>query len=109
MANKMKYHADYKREALKDPELKNAYDELEEEYTLLRQLISARHKAGKTQAEVAELMGTKTSAVGRIESRLFYKKHSPTLATLQKYAHALGFKIEFNFVPETISRRKVSP
>lgn len=100
MANNIKSHADFKKEALKDSEVKETYDELEEEYTLLRQLISARQQSGKTQAEVAELMGTKTSAVGRLESALFYQKHSPTISTLRKYAHALGFRVEFNFIPE---------
>lgn len=100
MGSNIKSHKDFKREALKDPELREAYDELEEEYVLLRQLIAARQQAGKTQAEVAVLMGTKTSAVGRLESTLFYQKHSPTLSTLRRYAHALGFRVEFNFIPE---------
>ena len=42
-----------------EPEFKAAYDELEMEFTLLRELLLARQQAGLTQAEVAEKMGTK--------------------------------------------------
>ena len=67
-------------------------------------MVQAREKTGKTQAQIAELMGIKTSAVGRLESAIFYQKHSPTFATLKKYAHALGYKLEFKM---TLNRKKV--
>lgn len=47
-----------------EPEFKAAYDELEMEYILLRELLLARQRAGLTQAEVAEKMGTKPPAPG---------------------------------------------
>jgi DNA-binding XRE family transcriptional regulator len=93
-------HEEFKKMALQDLETKQLYDDLEEEYALLEEMIHARQDAGKTQAEVAELMGIKTSAVGRLESALFYKKHSPSLATIKKYAHALGYRLQFKLVSE---------
>ena len=45
-----------------------------------------------TQAQVAEKTGTAQSAVARRESGS--GKHSPSLATLSKYADALGCKLE---------------
>lgn len=93
-------HEDFKKLAFEKAGIQELYDELEEEYHLLTEMIHARHEAGKTQAEVAELMGVKTSAVGRLESTLFYKNHSPSLMTLKKYAHALGYKLELNLVPD---------
>jgi transcriptional regulator with XRE-family HTH domain len=45
-----------------------------------------------TQAQVAEKIGTSQSAVARMESGS--GKHSPSLATLTKYADALGCKLE---------------
>jgi len=39
-------------------------------------------------------MGIKQSALTRIESSLTGKKHSPTLATLRKYAEACGRRLE---------------
>ncbi len=83
----------------KDPEFKAAYDELETEFGLLRQLLAARRHAGLTQAGVAAKMGTKPPAVTRLETALSYNKHSPTLATLKKYARAVGCKLEVRLVP----------
>jgi DNA-binding transcriptional regulator YiaG len=44
-----------------------AYDNLEEEYLLVRELLSVRAKSGLTQEAVAERMGTTKSAVSRLE------------------------------------------
>jgi DNA-binding XRE family transcriptional regulator len=83
----------------KDPEFKAAYDELDTEFSLLRQLLAARRKAGLTQAGVAAKMGTRPPAVTRLETSLSANMHSPTLATLKKYARAVGCKIEVHLVP----------
>ncbi len=83
----------------KDPEFKAAYDELETEFKLLRELLAARRRAGMTQAGVAAKMGTKAPAVTRLEMALSANKHSPTLATLKKYARAVGCKLEVHLVP----------
>ena len=83
----------------KDPEFKAAYEELETEFGLLRQLLAARRRAGLTQAGVAAKMGTKPPAVTRLETALSHNKHSPTLATLKKYARAVGCKLEVRLVP----------
>ena len=83
----------------KDPEFKAAYDELETEFKLLRELLAARRRAGMTQAGVAAKMGTKPPAVTRLEVALSANRHSPTLATLKKYARAVGCKLEVRLVP----------
>lgn len=80
-------------QVLSDPETKHAYDELEEEYAALNAVLRARREAGLTQSEIAQRMGTTTSAVSRLESSLLSQKHSPSLATLKKYAHACGKKL----------------
>lgn len=78
---------------LSNPETKSAYDELEEEYAALNAVLRARRDAGLTQAQIAQRMGTTTSAVSRLESSLISQKHSPSFATLKKYAHACGKKL----------------
>lgn len=78
---------------LSDPETKRVYDELEEEYAALSAVLRARREAGLTQAQIAERMGTTVSAVSRLESSLINQKHSPSFATLKKYAHACGKKL----------------
>ena len=91
-------HSELKAKALSNPEVKAAYNEVTPEFALLRQMLKARQKAGLTQADVAERMGTKAPAVTRLESSLGNGKHSPSLATLQKYAHALGYELQIKFV-----------
>ena len=61
-----------------------------DEGELLDILLKARHDAGLTQAPVAERMGTQPPAVARLERALATGKHSPSLATLRKYAEACG-------------------
>lgn len=85
-------------EWLQDPEFKAAYDALEGEYASLAELLRARQEAGLTQAEVAQRMGTTNSAVSRLEASLLSLKHTPSLATLRKYAAACGKKLEIHLV-----------
>lgn len=92
-------HRQMVEEWKQEPEFKAAYDDLEMEFTLLRELLLARQTAGLTQAEVAEKMGTKPPAVTRLETALSDQRHSPTLATLKKYAHAVGCTLEVHLVP----------
>jgi predicted transcriptional regulator len=86
----------FKKKALAKPGVSAAYDELAEEFAFLDEVLKARSKTGLTQAEVAERMGTTQSAVARLESA--NAKHSPSLATLQRYAQALGHRVEVRLV-----------
>lgn len=93
-------HEDLKVKALKNPEVTEEYKKLEEEFSLLRQMLAARQNAGLTQADIAEKMGTKATAVTRLESSLSSGKHSPSLSTLRRYAKAVGCRLEVKLVPE---------
>jgi len=68
---------------LRNPEVLNAYEALEDEFSLFDELLKARTKAGLTQAEVARRMGTKTPAVARLEAGGGNRKHSPSVSTLR--------------------------
>jgi DNA-binding XRE family transcriptional regulator len=61
-----------------------------EEGELLDALLKARQEAGLTQAQLAERMGTQAPAIARLERALATGKHSPSIATLRKYAEACG-------------------
>lgn len=93
-----KTHTEMVAEWKAEPEFVKAYDELETEFVLLRELIQARQRAGLTQAQIAEKMGTKPPAVTRLETSLSGNRHSPTLSTLKKYASAVGCKLEVHLV-----------
>ena len=59
--------------------------------TLFARLKASRENQGLTLAEVAERMGTDPPALSRLETG---KMLNPTLATLHKWAEALGLKLD---------------
>ena len=79
----------FKKRMLQNPAVKREYDALEDEFSLISELLKARTRAKLTQAQVARRMGTSQSAVARLESG-----RSPSLASLRKYAKATGSKVE---------------
>jgi DNA-binding XRE family transcriptional regulator len=74
-----------------------AYKALELEYQVADQMLKARARAGLTQDAVAEKMGTTKSAISRLESA---GKHAPSLATLKRYARAVGCELQVKLVPQ---------
>lgn len=91
-----KAHATRKRQ--EDPAFRAAYDMLEDEFAALDALLKARKEAGLTQADVASRMGVSQPVLARIESSLGSRKHSPSLATLRRYAEACGKKLVIQIV-----------
>jgi len=91
-------HKAFLKNAQKRKGFSKAYNDLEEEYTLVRDMLSARSKSGFTQEAVAALMGTTKSSVSRLESS---GKHAPSLTTLKKYAQAVGCHLVIKFVPKS--------
>ena len=91
-------HSEFKEKALKRNGVKIAYEALEPEFSILREILKARQNAGLSQAEIAQKMGTKAPAITRLESSLSSGKHSPSIATLKKYASALGCHLEIKLV-----------
>jgi DNA-binding XRE family transcriptional regulator len=79
-----------------DPAYPAAYDALEEEFALAAALIRARGSADLSQAEIAARMGTSQPAVARLEGG----RSNPSLATLRRYAAAVGAKLVIDFQRE---------
>ena len=92
-------HKQLRTKALASAGVKVEYEKLADEFSLLDEFLKARAAQGLTQAQVAEKIGTTQSAVARMESGS--GKHSPSLATLTKYADALGCKLEVRLVRRT--------
>lgn len=74
-----------KKEMLADPKAKQAYDDLEPEYAIIRAMIRKRAEKRMSQAQLARKIGTKQSAIARLESGTY----NPSLAMLRKVAKAL--------------------
>src|SRR3989339_2278320 len=91
-------HKAFLKNAQKREGFRKAYNDLAEEYSLVREMLSARSKSGLPQEAVAELMGTTKSAVSRLESA---GKHAPSLTTLKRYAQAVGCSLEIKLVPKS--------
>ncbi|MCP4119907.1 MAG: helix-turn-helix transcriptional regulator [Desulfobacteraceae bacterium] len=92
-------HDEMIKKMLEDPAVKSEYDALEDDFSLLDELLKARKRANMTQADVAEAMKTQAPAVARIESGGGSKKHSPSIATLRRYAEAVGCKLKITLEP----------
>ncbi len=77
------------KELLSDPETKREFDKLAPRYAVISQLISARIKSKLTQRDVADKVGTKQSAIARLEAG----NVNPSLEFLQKIATVMGYKL----------------
>ncbi|MBF0186282.1 MAG: helix-turn-helix transcriptional regulator [Magnetococcales bacterium] len=60
-------------------------------------LIEVRKAANLTQEQVAERMGVQKHTISKLENN----KYSPTIATLKRYAAALGCKLKIQMVKES--------
>jgi DNA-binding XRE family transcriptional regulator len=91
----MRTHDQVVAKLMRRPGVRKEVERIErDEGALLDVLLKARQEAGLTQAQVAERMGTQAPAVARLERALATGKHSPSIATLRKYAQAVGKKLE---------------
>ncbi len=95
-------HTAFLEKASKRSGFREAYAALEIEYALAREMLSARSRAGLTQEAVAVRMGTTKSAVSRLEAA---GKHAPSVASLKKYAEAVGCQLKIELVPQRAKRR----
>jgi len=80
---------------LKDPEVRKEYDTMKAEFQLAEEIIKARAKAKMTQAELARRIGTKSTAISRLESPNYGKA---SISMLKKVARALGCELEIRLV-----------
>ncbi|MEK7145083.1 MAG: helix-turn-helix transcriptional regulator [Patescibacteria group bacterium] len=83
-------HQSILAEELKNPAFKKAYDDLEFEFAIIDAMILARSKRGMTQAKLAKKLGTKQSAIARLESG----RGNPTLAFVQRLANVLNLDLK---------------
>ncbi len=98
-------HKAFLEKAAKRRGFSEAYEALEVEYALAHEMLAARTRAGLTQEAVAVRMGTTKSAISRLEAA---SKHAPSVASLRRYAAAVGCTLKIELVPAAPKRRKVS-
>ncbi|MFA5873631.1 MAG: helix-turn-helix transcriptional regulator [Anaerolineales bacterium] len=82
---------DWQAEQQQDPEFVAAADELEPGY----QIAHLRIQRGLTQAQLAEMVGTRQPSIARLENG----SSVPSLSFLERIAKALDARIELHVVP----------
>jgi predicted transcriptional regulator len=75
-----------KTELLADTDTRTEYEAMADEFSMARELIAARSRAGLTQGEVAQRMGTTQSVIARLEGG----RCMPSIRSVQRYAQAVG-------------------
>jgi len=81
-----------KKELLKDKAVKKIYDDLGPEYALIESIIRKRIEKKLTQAQLAKKLGTKQSAISRLEQGTY----NPSLKFLKKVSSALNSKLQIS-------------
>jgi DNA-binding XRE family transcriptional regulator len=84
----------YKQELLKDPDFRKEYERLAPRYKVISEIIGVRIKKKMTQQQLAEKVGTKQSAIARLEAG----NSNPSIDFLDKIAKATGGKLEVKIV-----------
>lgn len=93
---------DMHKKWMNDPSYREAYDALEGEFTLAAAVIDARNRAGLTQQQLAQRMGTTQPVVARLESG----RGRPSMRTLDRLAQATGSRLLISFAPITDRKRR---
>jgi transcriptional regulator with XRE-family HTH domain len=79
------------QEALQDPEVRKAYEDLEPAYQIAR----LRIMRGLTQEQLAKLVGTQQPSIARLESG----RTTPDLPFLRRIADALNARLTVTLKP----------
>lgn len=82
----MKDYTEIKKNLLQDDDIKKEYELLKPEYLLVQEIIRKRLNTGMTQKQLAEKIGTKQSAIARLESGA----SNPSISFLNKVADGLN-------------------
>ena len=88
----MKNYHQFKKRILKNSQIRRLYQELEPEFKLAALLMERRLQQQLTQKELAERVGTKQSAISRLESGTY----NPSWSFLYKVADALNARLKIS-------------
>ena len=73
-----------------NPEVVKELEKNAVEYKVVREIVNARKELNLTQAQLAQLVGTKQSNISRLESG----EYNPTIEFLSKIAQAMGKNLD---------------
>ncbi|MCF8002395.1 MAG: helix-turn-helix transcriptional regulator [Halanaerobiales bacterium] len=90
---KLMDHNEVKNTLMQNQNVKKEYNNLDVMYDIKKQIIKYRIENNLSQKELAEKIGTKQSAISRLEN----DDYNPSIEFLDKVANALGKKLEIRF------------
>ena len=85
-----------------------AFDALADEFAALGERVRARQLAEMTPADVAASTGIARASVARLESGAGSRKHAPSIATLRRYANAVGCELHITLAPKARTSRRTA-
>jgi ribosome-binding protein aMBF1 (putative translation factor) len=86
---RMKNYTNLKKRLLKDKKVLEEYKALAPEFAIAEAVIEKRIEQGMSQSDLAKKIGTKQSAISRLESG----NYNPSIKLLEKVANALHLKL----------------
>ena len=86
----MRNYEQFKKRVLKNRDVRQEYDALGPEFAIITLLMQWRLHRRITQRQLAARVGTKQSAISRLESGTY----NPSLVFLHKVADALDVRLE---------------
>ena len=92
---------DYFNEQMKDPKMKNEWDDIQPEMDVIRAMIKARNEQNLTQKELADRIGMNQADICKLENGT----RNPSLKLLKKLANGLNMDLRIQFVPRKTSLR----
>jgi DNA-binding XRE family transcriptional regulator len=90
------YSCEFKKELLKNPEVKAEYDALEPEFNIIQAMIDARKQQNLTQEELSKRTGITQADISRIENGT----RNPSLEMVKRLAKGLGMQLKLELVPQ---------
>lgn len=89
----MSKYSEFKNKSLMNPEIKQAYDDLQPEYDIIQALIDARKSQCITQKELSDATGITQADISRIENGT----RNPSLAMIKRLADGMGMQLKLEF------------
>jgi ribosome-binding protein aMBF1 (putative translation factor) len=84
----------FKQKLLKNEDVRKEYERLSPRYKIISEIIGARMKKKMSQEDLAKKVGTKQSAIARLESG----NTNPSIDFLEKIAKATEGKLQVRIV-----------
>ncbi len=80
----------------RDPDFPNLVDAAVRRRELLNALAAKRREDERSQTAIAAAMQSSQSSIARLES----SATDARISTVDRYAHALGYRVQYHLIPE---------